>query len=617
MVDSGLRRESRYDADTGLPRLVTVPCSRDSAIQRAGRAGRTQEGCCIRLYSEGEFKSSKFPMHAVPELLSCDLVPTILLLAEWGYSSIEDIRMELPFVDTPPVDALQKATQMLIDLEALEGNEESLSESSSLTNAPWPAEKRFKMTFHGQKLVRMPTHPRLATCIARAKEAVDSRGPSMLVAAVIASALLDDEFSGMMQRQRNDADLSLRVRTLLEGGERTNSANVLIKYASRIGKLEQDKIIEAFHNKISHQDVLDSLGDALLPGFIDLVAKYKSEASYGGSTYMLSLGRSARLDGVVDVGDFIVVLDTSTGDDGKTRIRSYVKTSQDSLLQVAVETDDIFTVPSRGHEVRARRLLKVGSLELSSTPLPSPSTEAVTRVLMETIEKLGGVNAALVQTQSKKKKQAIDDLRERVGLAIKMTSPEEWPECFEQLDNDDSKNGTVDEDILMSLVEPWLAVASSLKSLDMHEILRASLSTDQLSRLSAEFPTQIEAPDGTKIPVRYSGGIPMTSAKLQQFFGATESPSIGPQYNTMPISISLLSPSGKPLAQTLDLPFFWNEVYPSVRSEMRGRYPKHPWPEDPMNAIPTRLSKKQQIHLTGSEKKTDPRKLKSKQRKRK
>ena len=617
VIDSGLRREPRYDADTGLPRLVTVPCSRDSAIQRAGRAGRTQEGCCIRLYTEGEFKSSKFPNHAVPEVLSCDLVPTVLLLAEWGYSSIEEIREELPFVDTPPIGALQKAMQMLIDLKALEENKELNSNESLPLNEPWPVGKRFKMSFHGQKLVRMPTHPRLATCIARAKEAVDSlRGPAILVAAVIASALLDDELSGLMPRQRNNADLSFGVRALLEGGERANSANALIKYASRIGSFEENKITEAFQNKIPHQEVLDSLGDALLPGFIDLVAEYKGEASYGGSTYMLSLGRSARLDGVADVGDFIIVLDTSTGDDGKTRIRSYVRTSQDSLLEVAVETDDIFTVPSRGHEVRARRVLKVGSLELSSTPLPSPSTEAVTRVLLETIKKLGGVNVALVQSQSKKKKQAIDGLRERVGLAVKMTSPEEWPGCFEQLDNGDFKH-SVDEDVLMSLVEPWLAVTSSLKSLDIYQILLASFSVDQLSRLNTDFPTEIEAPDGSKIPVNYSDGIPMTSAKLQQFFGATASPTIGPQHNTMPISISLLSPSGKPLAQTRDLPFFWNDVYPSVRAEMRGRYPKHPWPEDPMSAIPTRLSKRQQNRLSEPEQKIDPRKAKSKQRRRK
>ena len=241
---------------------------------------------------------------------------------------------------------------------------------------------------------------------------------------------------------------------------------------------------------------------------------------------------------------------------------------------------------------------------------------------MKTIKKLGGVNTALVQTQSKKNTQRLNDLRERVLLAVKMTSADEWPMYFELLGDRDGIINEDEENELLSLIEPWLAVSSSLKGIDLYAILLASFSPHQLSRLDLGYPIEIEAPDGAKIPILYSGGVPVAHAKLQQFFGAKESPCIGPEHNRIPISISLLSTSGKPLAQTLDLPYFWNEVYPSVRSEMRGRYPKHPWPEDPMSAVPTRLSKKQQGSLEGSaatgseEERMDARKVRRRRRRR-
>jgi ATP-dependent helicase HrpB len=152
-----------------------------------------------------------------------------------------------------------------------------------------------------------------------------------------------------------------------------------------------------------------------------------------------------------------------------------------------------------------------------------------------------------------------------------------------------------DRELLEQLVDPWLAAAGSLKKVDIYNTLIASLMPDQQRQLDAEYPSTIDAPDGSKIPVRYSStDTPTASAKLQQFFGTVESPAVGPLNNRLPVSLSLLSPSGKLLAQTMDLPFFWKETYPSVRAEMRGRYAKHPWPEDPFTAVATRQTKKQQ-----------------------
>jgi ATP-dependent helicase HrpB len=361
--------------------------------------------------------------------------------------------------------------------------------------------------------------------------------------------------------------------------------------------------------------VADAIGESLLPGFIDLVAERRGDASYGGSTYMLSLGRTARLDDVRDGSEYGVVVETSTSDDGIVRIRSFAPISSEALHRVAQEKDVVFTVPSRNHEVRSRRSLMVGALELRSTPLSSPSGAEVSRILLETIRSLGGVDRALLQNMPQDKRASVEDLRQRVRLAMTLDSHSDWPSCFLVLDK--LHNGTAtEEDVsdIEALVEPWLSSERSLK-VDFLEILRGSFSNDQLVRLNRDFPLQIDAPDGTRIPISYRGETPTASAKLQQFFGSVESPTVGPQNNRLPISLSLLSPAGKLLSETIDLPFFWEEVYPSVRSEMRGRYAKHPWPEDPMSAIPTRQTKKQQASskTTGE----DKRKTKSKNRKKK
>jgi ATP-dependent helicase HrpB len=203
----------------------------------------------------------------------------------------------------------------------------------------------------------------------------------------------------------------------------------------------------------------------------------------------------------------------------------------------------------------------------------------------------------------------------RVRLAAKLSGNNNaelvWPTCFASLDALQGNGSAASEEDSMSLeelVDPWLAAAGSLKRVDIYEILLGSLMPDQQRQLDAEYPFKIDAPDGSKIPVRYSTTTdtpPTASAKLQQFFGTVESPAVGPINNRLPLSLSLLSPSGKEvLAQTVDLPFFWKETYPAVRAEMRGRYAKHPWPEDPLTAVATRGTKKQQQAATDDAKNT-------------
>jgi len=597
VVDSGLQREPRYDSNTGLPKLVTVACSRDSAIQRAGRGGRLMEGYCIRLFSQIEF--DKLEQHSTPEISSTDLVPTTLLLTEWGCTSDNDIA-ELPFLDQLPKDSLTKAYQMLVDLNALE--EYRLSNDRR---------KRYKLTSHGQSLSKLSTHPRFATSIVKAMDNEIS-----LVATVTASALIDQDLIG-----GRETNLALNVRDILKEGPRSYNGKQLLKFASRISAEAMSAITKAIYGEIQPSQVSKCVGEALLPGFIDLVAQRRGDASYGGSSYMLSLGQSARLDGKQDEGEFILVVSTSTGDDQKIRIRQYCKIDLKSLLNVAIEKEEVYAVASKGYIVRKRKVTKVGSLVLSSTPLPSPSSEEVSEVLLDAIDSIGGVSS-LLSMQPKKNLAEIVELQKRTQLARQCSSDDVWPPCFASLDLSESKNGTAeDEQILINMLEPWLGASTSLKSIDLLNILQSQLSTDQQNQLDSYYPTTITAPDGSNIPISYnSDNSPIASAKLQQFFGQLKSPVVGPPSNILPISLSLLSPAGKPLAQTVDLPFFWTEVYPSIRAEMRGKYPKHPWPEDPTTAVATRKTKKQQAIASPSDEgndRVDKRKERSKKRKKK
>lgn len=571
VVDSGLRREPRCDRDTGMPRLVTTRCSKASATQRAGRAGRTQEGLCMRIYGQSEF-DTKFMDHSPPEILCADLTPTVLLLSDWGCSRKKEILEELPFVDAPEEASLQKSIDLLVNLEALERKAD-----------------RFVLTSHGRIIAKIPTHPRIAMAIAKATDA------KTLAAAVAAAYLLDDEARG---RGVEGTNLESSVRDLFQANSRTKS-NIL-EYAARISDEATRAVAAVFDNKLSVTDVSSSLGVALLPGFKDLVAQRRGDASYGSSQYMLALGRSARLDGVRDAAEFVVVVDTSTGDDGTARIRRFAAVGKDALGAVAVERDTVFTVPSRGHKVCARRIVAVGILELSTTPLPTPPGEEASAVLLDAIRGLGGVNAALLQSLPKERRDEIEELRGRVRLARKLSSDEvSWPSCFAALDSQRDGSGTQTEtEILEELVEPWLAAAGSLEEVNLLDALVGSLNPDQIRKLDEDLPPRIEAPDGSTIPLSYGpSGTPIASAKLQQFFGATETPSVGSRNNRIPVTLCLLSPAGKTLAQTVDLPFFWKETYPSVRAEMRGRYAKHPWPEDPISAVATRRTKKQEAAM--------------------
>ena len=572
VVDSGLRREPRSDKDTGMPRLATTLCSRASAIQRSGRAGRTRDGACIRLFSEGEF-NKKLPSQSAPEILSTDLTPIVMMLLDWGVSRPnQEICEDLPFVDPPSEDALERALALLENIGAvkqLDGGQ------------------RYAVTDHGKSINKIPMHPRLATCIVKASSETEA------AISVIAAALLDsDAPEGRLGRA--SADLSERVRDILADA---HSAKRIERYAARLGNGALEAVKKAIADQSFRSDAVACLGTALLPGFSDFVAQRRGTDDRA-TLYKLALGRTAKLSPISAAPDYIVVVETSTSDDGNTQIISFAPIYQNALVTIATDSTKVFTEPAKGYEVRARSVRSIGDIELSSTPLPSPPADKVASVLLDTIRRIGGVSDALLKPLTKERRLAkVELLRDRVRLAFELSSKEEqdfFPPYFAALDAQEQGGGDETDALLLEeMVEPWLGACSSLASLDLHEILMSALG-GMGRHLDDIVPERIEAPDGTSVKISYTGGVPLASGKLQQFFGTTESPMIGPSANAIPVTLSLLSPAGKPLAQTKDLQYFWKEVYPNVRAEMRGRYSKHPWPEDPFTAKATRGTNKQE-----------------------
>ena len=521
------------------------------------------------MFSEGEF-SNKLPSQTAPEILNADLSTIVMLLLDWGVSRPEELLQELPFVDPPTGDALQRALSLLNSLGAVEELDGG---------------RRVSITDHGRAINKLPMHARLATCIVRASTEAE------LAIAVITAALLDSD--APVSQGRTTADLSIRVEDVLSDEK---SAKSIGKYAAKISSDALDAVKKIIGEQNFRTDAIASLGISLLPGFSDLVAQ-EIRSDNGGSIYKLALGRNAKLFTDSSSPEYSVVVETATGDDGNARITTFAPIDRKSIANIAEEITKVYTEPTKGHEVRARRVICIGDIELSSNPLPSPPADEVASVLLDAIRRLGGVSDALLKPLPKSKREEVEVLRDRVRLAYDLSAEEErefFSPHFAALDAQERGEGDETDALLLEeLVEPWLGACLSLASVDLYEILVNALGGME-RQIDEIVPQRIEAPDGFSIRITYADGVPLASGKLQQFFGTTESPMIGSRNNRIPVTLSLLSPAGKPLAQTQDLAFFWKEAYPQVRAEMRGRYPKHPWPEDPMSAKATRNTNKQE-----------------------
>jgi ATP-dependent helicase HrpB len=527
VVDSGLARVPRYEPDIGLTRLETVRASRAAVDQRRGRAGRTEPGICYRLWDEPQ--TASLAAYTQPEILSADLSSLLLDLAQWGVSD----PASLSFLDPPPAPALKEARSLLEELGALDADG--------------------RITAEGKRLRALALPPRLARMI------VDSdRFGAGESAAEIAAILTERGLGG------DNVDLNHRLDQFRrDRSQRAASARDLARrWASQVASASPQPNGEEL-----------SIGVMLAFAFPDRVAKNR-----GNGSFVLANGRGAAVEQTSGLARApYIAVGELTGTAAAGRILLAAPISQEEIeTQFAehIESSDEVTFDRNALALRARRRKTLHAITLSEAPLAlSPSAETA-RIFAD-----GVVAAGLDRLPWSK---AAKQWRDRV-MFLRKAEGETWPD--------------LSDDGLIATAADWLVPAlydkTSLKEFspgDLSEALLALLPWELRARLEREAPTHFEAPTGTMLAIDYEAEQgPTIAVRLQELFGLNTHPSIA--RGKVPLVLELLSPAHRPVQVTRDLPGFWRGSYAAVRSDLRGRYPRHPWPEDPATALPTRRVK--------------------------
>ena len=542
VVDSGLARRARFDPATGMSRLETVGISRASADQRRGRAGRLQPGVCYRLWSESQHAS--LPAQTAAEIVTADLAPLALELANWGITDPATLR----WLDPPPSAAFSQARDLLRSLQALD--------DSGRINA------------HGRALANLATHPRLAHMIVRGYGLGWPR-LSLQIAALLG------ERDILRTGQRREVDLRLRVDAL---SSKTHlPAGISVDAAARQRALRSAELLERqIHIKPASQpqgEAQDAaIGRLLALAYPDRIAQSRG----AGGRYLLSSGRGAQLTDISSLKDaeYLVIADLDAGErEAIIRLAAPVRREtleQDFAERIAVR--ERIEWDARDAAVTAQQERWLDSLRLQARRLEKADSTRIAAALTDGIRQLG-----IACLPWDKPSRA---LQERMIFARAHDQREStWPDVSDSaLLND-----------IQHWLAPWLEGLSRrdhLAKLDLHAALLALLNWDQQQRLNEFAPTHLTVPSGSRILIDYSDHSPKVSVRLQEVFGMRDTPRVGD--GRVPLTVQLLSPAHRPVQITQDLTSFWQRGYAEVRKELKGRYPKHYWPEDPLTAEPSR-----------------------------
>ena len=534
VIDSGYARVPRFDPRSGFTRLETVQVTRDSADQRAGRAGRLGPGTCYRLWTRGA--DQHLVARRNPEILDADLAPLMLELSQWG---VQDVN-ELNWITPPPPGAVSQALALLHQLGALKNN---------------------RITERGREMLRLPTHPRIAHMLTEASHA-PTNAEQRLALAIDLAAVLEERDP---LPKASGADVSLRIALLRRwrSDERVTAEKSVLERIERLARAWR----ELFNIRVDNGHVADTeIGKLLIAAYPERIAK---QLEKNGERYKMVNGRVARLPehDPLHRETWLAVAQVDGGNrEGKIFLAAAV--DPEDLEELAVEREVVSWDDDR-EMVTGSMEKRLDNLTVTAKPLRTLPEQKKTAVLCQTIREKG--LSFLNWGERESAWQA------RV-LSLRKWRPDEvWPD--------------VSDETLLNTLEHWLGPflgnvykRSEMVKLDNHAMLNALLPWDLGQRFHALAPASLPVPSGSMIRLQYfaDGRPPVMEVRLQEVFGLLETPTLNEGRNK--VVMHLLSPGFKPVQVTQDLKSFWATTYAEVRKELRSRYPKHSWPEDPWTA---------------------------------
>jgi ATP-dependent helicase HrpB len=540
VIDCGLMRVPRFSPRTGMAHLETIPVSRSSADQRRGRAGRLGPGSCYRLWTEEEHRN--LAVRGTPEIEEADLAPLMLELAVWGVNDPS----ELQWLDLPPAAAVSQARGLLTWLGAIS--------------------KIGTITAHGQQMAELGLHPRLSHMILRGKQIGAGK-----LACELAAILNERDFIRNLPDSMQ-ADLRLRVETLWEV-ERSHNPTVHFEYAVDIQACrrviaEAKQWLQQLRISPTEERDIRQCGILLAFAYPDRIAQRR-----GTGGYLLSNGRGAVLTSAQYLSNepYLVAAELDDqGSDGRIYRAAPVELIElEKYFSEEIEAESEVVWDRAVQAVRARKREKLGAMVLKETQIHNPASDQGLKALVEGIQEEG----LAILPWNKASRQ----LQQRMSFMHHVDSS--WPEAT--------------DDALLLRLEDWLTPhllgmksRNDLQKLNVAMMLESWLSWQERKALDEYAPTHINVPSGSRIPIDYSEpSAPALAVRLQEMFGLADSPRIG--NGRIPLTIHLLSPAQRPVQVTRDLASFWKDAYYEVKKDLKGRYPKHYWPEDPWNAVPT------------------------------
>jgi ATP-dependent helicase HrpB len=528
VIDGGLARVPRYEPEVGLTRLETVRVSRASAEQRRGRAGRIEPGVCYRLWDEPQTAALEAANR--PEILAADLSGLVLDLAHWGVAD----PASLAFLDPPPAAALAQAKALLGELGAID--------------------RSGRITEEGRQLRELPLPARLARMVVDAAAVGEAE-----LAAEIAVVLTERGLGG------NDVDLGHRLDALSR--DRSPRAREARSTAKRWAQIARGGKEQGGGGDLS-------VGALLALAYPDRLAKNRG----AGGAFLLANGRGAHLDEISALArePFLAVAEIAgTAAQGRIVLAAPLTLAEiEAQFDDRIDSRDEIAFDEASASLRARRLRRLGAIALAEQPIAVVPDETTARMLAQGIIRLSVERLPWTP--------ALRQWRDRV-LFLRRAQGDEWPD--------------LSDTALAAKAVEWLAPAlagkialSEFSSGEFAQALHAMLPWTLRRRIDAEAPSHFIAPSGSALPIDYAAPEgPRLAIRLQELFGLDRHPSIAG--GGVPLLLELLSPAHRPVQVTRDLPGFWRGSYGAVKAEMKGRYPRHPWPDNPLAAAPTRRAK--------------------------